>query len=159
MLGLPVQTCYWYVPSLVVPLQECKPLYLEYAKLEESHGLARHAMDIYARALAAVPRDERKAVLDVYVSRASDFFGIAKVGGAKGGKRGVRCMAWRSLPAPGGALRCAWGLKAVVWHCWPGAAVLSGRAGLFGMGVTQQGAVFSASWDVEGGRSARSNKG
>lgn len=61
------------------PLQECKPLYLEYAKLEETYGLARHAMDIYARALAAVPKAERKSVLDLYVSRASDFFGIAKV--------------------------------------------------------------------------------
>ncbi len=60
-------------------MQECKPLYLEYAKLEETYGLARHAMDIYARALAAVPKAERKSVLDLYVSRASDFFGIAKV--------------------------------------------------------------------------------
>ncbi|GFR43608.1 hypothetical protein Agub_g4705 [Astrephomene gubernaculifera] len=61
------------------PPQECKSLYLDYAKLEETHGLARHAMDIYGRALAAVPKDQRKSVLDVYVSRASDFFGIAKV--------------------------------------------------------------------------------
>ncbi|KAG2453740.1 hypothetical protein HYH02_001951 [Chlamydomonas schloesseri] len=61
------------------PAAECKPLYLEYAKLEETYGLARHAMDIYARALAAVPKGERKSVLDLYVSRASDFFGIAKV--------------------------------------------------------------------------------
>ncbi|KAG2493464.1 hypothetical protein HYH03_008281 [Edaphochlamys debaryana] len=61
------------------PPQECKPLYMEYAKLEETHGLARHAMDIYARALGAVPKEQRKGVLDVYVSRASDFFGIAKV--------------------------------------------------------------------------------
>ena len=36
-------------------------------------------MDIYARALLAVPRAERMAVLNLYVSRASDFFGITKV--------------------------------------------------------------------------------
>ncbi|GIL47375.1 hypothetical protein Vafri_4209 [Volvox africanus] len=61
------------------PAQDCKALFLEYAKLEETHGLARHAMDIYARALQAVPKDQRKNIIDIYVSRASDFFGIAKV--------------------------------------------------------------------------------
>ncbi|GLC45042.1 hypothetical protein PLESTB_001462400 [Pleodorina starrii] len=61
------------------PAQDCKSLYLDYAKLEETHGLARHAMDIYSRALQAVPKDQRKSVIDIYVSRASDFFGIAKV--------------------------------------------------------------------------------
>ncbi|EFJ51030.1 hypothetical protein VOLCADRAFT_103670 [Volvox carteri f. nagariensis] len=49
------------------PAQDCKSLYLDYAKLEETHGLARHAMDIYARALQAVPKDQRKAIIDIYV--------------------------------------------------------------------------------------------
>lgn len=67
--------CSWFLPCL----QECRLLYLEYAALEEAHGLAKHAMDIYERATRAVPKPERAQVYDIYVTRASDFFGIAKV--------------------------------------------------------------------------------
>lgn len=63
------------------PPPQAKQLYLEYAKLEETHGLARRAMEVYARALAHVPKEERLSVLDTYVARASDFFGVAKVRG------------------------------------------------------------------------------
>lgn len=34
-------------------------LYLLYAKLEEEHGLARHAMSVYERATSAVLPEER----------------------------------------------------------------------------------------------------
>eukprot|EP00879_Flechtneria_rotunda_P016677 GHRR01017452.1.p1 GENE.GHRR01017452.1~~GHRR01017452.1.p1 ORF type:complete len:759 (+),score=226.66 GHRR01017452.1:413-2689(+) len=61
------------------PLEQAKPLYLEYAALEEQHGLARHAMEVYERAIPAVPKDLRLSVVELYVSRATDFFGIAKV--------------------------------------------------------------------------------
>ena len=37
----------------------CVALYLLYAKLEEEHGLSRHAMAIYDRATKAVPADEQ----------------------------------------------------------------------------------------------------
>ena len=48
--------CILYVlpPSLV--------LYLLYAKLEEEHGLSRHAMAVYDRATKAVPAEEQLEV-------------------------------------------------------------------------------------------------
>lgn len=36
-------------------------------------------MRIYEAALAKVPQSERLAVLDVYLARASEFFGVGKV--------------------------------------------------------------------------------
>jgi hypothetical protein len=62
------------------PPEKAKPLFLEYAALEEQHGLARHAMEVYERAIPAVPKGERMSVVELYVSRATDFFGVAKVG-------------------------------------------------------------------------------
>lgn len=60
---------------------QARPLYLEYAKLEERYGLARHAMEVYDRAVRGVPAGERLGVLDIYIARATEFFGIAKVRG------------------------------------------------------------------------------
>jgi hypothetical protein len=37
-------------------------IYLLYAKLEEEHGLARHAMEIYNRATEAVDKEEKHLV-------------------------------------------------------------------------------------------------
>jgi hypothetical protein len=34
---------------------------------------------VYERAIPAVPKAERMSVVELYVSRATDFFGIAKV--------------------------------------------------------------------------------
>jgi pre-mRNA-splicing factor SYF1 len=62
------------------PAAACKPLFLAYAKYEEEHGLARNAMQIYDSAVKKVPEKERLAVYDIYVARASEFFGIGKVG-------------------------------------------------------------------------------
>ena len=52
---------------------------LQYARFEEDHGLAKHAMTIYDKASKTVPIDQRMAVYDIYIARAMDFFGIGKV--------------------------------------------------------------------------------
>jgi pre-mRNA-splicing factor SYF1 len=44
------------------PAKYAKPLYLMYGKLEEEHGLARHAMRIYDRATRAVSDEDRLEV-------------------------------------------------------------------------------------------------
>ena len=54
-------------------------LRLQYALLEEQHGLAKHAMEVYAKAVRMVPKAERMAVYDLYLAKASEFFGIGKV--------------------------------------------------------------------------------
>ena len=51
-------------------------LYLLYAKLEEEHGLARHAMAVYDRATRAVPPGEQLDMFCVYLKQAADVFGI-----------------------------------------------------------------------------------
>lgn len=61
------------------PPELSKPLFLQYAALEEEHGMARSAMEVYDQAVRTVPEDERLSVYDQYLSRASTFFGIAKV--------------------------------------------------------------------------------
>ena len=38
-----------------------------YAKLEEQHGMARHAMAVYNRAVDAVEKPERFAIFNVYL--------------------------------------------------------------------------------------------
>ena len=127
------------------PADHAKAIYLQYALLEEQHGLAKHAMEVgggggagdviylygasktrprrylvwrwergggwavysvwcieghaavgaqstpppvciqvYARAVRLVPKAERMAVYDLYLSKASEFFGIGKVRPAAG---------------------------------------------------------------------------
>ncbi len=61
------------------PKKEAKTFYLMYAKLEEEYGLGKRAMDVYDRAVVGVPVDERLSVYDIYVARAMEFFGVAKV--------------------------------------------------------------------------------
>eukprot|EP00771_Trimastix_marina_P000533 gnl/Trimastix_PCT/1553.p1 GENE.gnl/Trimastix_PCT/1553~~gnl/Trimastix_PCT/1553.p1 ORF type:complete len:878 (-),score=280.43 gnl/Trimastix_PCT/1553:33-2603(-) len=55
-----------------------RTLYLLYAKLEEDHGLIRHAMDIYARATDAVDEAQRLEMYEIYISRAASFYGVTK---------------------------------------------------------------------------------
>ena len=52
--------------------------FVMYANLEETHGLARHAMAIYKRAAAAVPEKDRARMYMLYVARAAERFGVAK---------------------------------------------------------------------------------
>lgn len=56
---------------------------LQYALLEERYGLAKHSIEIYSRAAAAVPKSERMAVYDMYLAKAQEFFGIGKVRATK----------------------------------------------------------------------------
>jgi pre-mRNA-splicing factor SYF1 len=63
---------------LQVPEADAKPLYLQYAKLEEDYGLARHALAVYDRATKAVPDHEKVNVYEIYIARASAFFGVSR---------------------------------------------------------------------------------
>merc|ERR1712142_424393 len=47
-----------------------------YAKLEENHGLSRHAMAVYERATKAIPKEERYDMYNIYIKRAAELFGI-----------------------------------------------------------------------------------
>ncbi|KAK9729646.1 pre-mRNA-splicing factor syf1 [Basidiobolus ranarum] len=59
------------------PAKFAKPLYLMYGKLEEEHGLAKHAMKIYDRATRAVSDEDRFEMFNFYIAKASASFGIA----------------------------------------------------------------------------------
>lgn len=58
------------------PPQFAKGLYLLYAKLEEDHGLAQHAMSIYDRATMAVLAEEQHEMFNIYIKRAAELFGV-----------------------------------------------------------------------------------
>ncbi|KAL3275770.1 hypothetical protein HHI36_020515 [Cryptolaemus montrouzieri] len=60
------------------PPEFAKNLYLLYAKLEEEHGMARHAMAVYDRATTAVPVGEVFEVFNIYIKRAAENYGIPK---------------------------------------------------------------------------------
>lgn len=60
------------------PAEDVKLLYLQYAKLEEDYGLARHAMKVYDRATKAVPDHEKMEIYDLYIARAAENFGVPK---------------------------------------------------------------------------------
>ncbi|KXS11643.1 TPR-like protein [Gonapodya prolifera JEL478] len=59
-----------------VPPKYAKPLYLAYAKLEEEHGLAKHAMRIYDRATSAAAESDRHTIFQIYLSKAATWFGL-----------------------------------------------------------------------------------
>lgn len=64
-------------------LENCPPnfaktLYLLYAKLEEEHGMARHAMAVYERATSAVLQEEMFDIFNIYIKRAAEIYGIPK---------------------------------------------------------------------------------
>lgn len=42
------------------PPEFAKPIFLQYALLEEQHGLAKHAMEVYSRAARTVPKVREK---------------------------------------------------------------------------------------------------
>lgn len=52
---------------------------MQYAAYEEKYGLARNAMAVYDAAVKKVPETDRPAVYEVYLARASEFFGVGKV--------------------------------------------------------------------------------
>lgn len=60
------------------PAKFAKFLYLLYAKLEEEHGMARHAMAVYERATTAVLPEETFEVFNIYIKRAAEIYGVPK---------------------------------------------------------------------------------
>lgn len=46
--------------------------------MEEEHGLARHAMQVYSRATKAVPPEEKLAIYNIYLQHAQQIYGITK---------------------------------------------------------------------------------
>ncbi|KAG8363579.1 hypothetical protein BUALT_Bualt19G0037100 [Buddleja alternifolia] len=62
----------------MAPAEALKPLYLEYAKLEEDYGLAKRAIQVYDQATKAVPRNEKLSMYEIYIARAAEIFGVPK---------------------------------------------------------------------------------
>ncbi|RZF38032.1 hypothetical protein LSTR_LSTR006431 [Laodelphax striatellus] len=60
------------------PPKFAKALYLLYAKLEEEHGLARHAMAVYERATSAVLPEEMFDLFNIYIKKAAEIYGVPK---------------------------------------------------------------------------------
>jgi pre-mRNA-splicing factor SYF1 len=61
-----------------VPADAVKPLYLQYAKLEEDYGLAKRAMKVYDQATKAVPNNEKLSMYEIYIARAAEIYGVPK---------------------------------------------------------------------------------
>ncbi|EPQ26017.1 uncharacterized protein PFL1_06470 [Pseudozyma flocculosa PF-1] len=59
------------------PPKYCKPILLMYGKLEEEHGLAKRAMNIYDRATRMVSTDDRFDMYAFYIAKAAANFGLA----------------------------------------------------------------------------------
>merc|ERR1719347_1313196 len=64
-------------------LDECpeeftKNIFLLYAKLEEEHGMARHAMAVYDRAVLAVEKKEQAEVYNIYLRKAAEIYGVTR---------------------------------------------------------------------------------
>lgn len=58
------------------PKKFAKAVYLLYAKLEESYGLARHAMAVYDRATKGVLPEEQYELFNIYIKRAAEIYGV-----------------------------------------------------------------------------------
>ncbi|XP_064649238.1 pre-mRNA-splicing factor SYF1-like [Lineus longissimus] len=58
------------------PAKFAKTLYLLYAKLEEDHGLARHAMAVYDRATRGVLPEEQYEMFNIYIKRVAEIYGV-----------------------------------------------------------------------------------
>lgn len=64
-------------------LENCLPeyakaIYLLYAKVEEEHGLGRHAMAILERATVAVKENEMFEMFNLYIKKAAEIFGLPR---------------------------------------------------------------------------------
>jgi len=60
------------------PEKFAKTFFLLFAKLEEQHGMARHAMNVYERSTKAVPTNERFDMYNLYIQKASEIYGVTK---------------------------------------------------------------------------------
>jgi pre-mRNA-splicing factor SYF1 len=61
-----------------VPPQFAKNFYLLYAKLEEEHGGARRAMNIYEKATTAVDKKDQYQMFNIYIQKAAALYGVTK---------------------------------------------------------------------------------
>ncbi|KAK7315172.1 hypothetical protein VNO77_33706 [Canavalia gladiata] len=62
----------------LAPFNQVKPLYQQYAKLEEDYGLAKQAMKIYDQATKPVPNNEKLSMYEIYIACADEIFGVPK---------------------------------------------------------------------------------
>ncbi|XP_023752205.1 uncharacterized protein LOC111900559 [Lactuca sativa] len=62
----------------MAPAEVVKPLYIQYAKLEEDYGLAKRAMRVYDQGTKAVPSNEKLSMYEIYIARAAEIFGVPK---------------------------------------------------------------------------------
>lgn len=60
------------------PKEKIAIFYYLYAKLEQDYGLINHAIEVYDKAVRDVPDKEKVEVLNVYMQKACDFFGVGK---------------------------------------------------------------------------------
>merc|ERR1712137_427381 len=61
-----------------VPADLAKILYITYAEIEEEYGYVRHAMSVYDRATRAVTDEDKYAVFQLYIARATEYFGVTR---------------------------------------------------------------------------------
>ena len=80
---------------LQAPPANSKELFLGHAALEETYGLAKRSMEVYDAAVRTVPPEERLEVYNLFVSRASQFFGVGKVSCSEG----QLCCSWLCIGA------------------------------------------------------------
>ncbi|KAG1714240.1 Pre-mRNA-splicing factor SYF1 [Nymphon striatum] len=59
------------------PAKFSRAFYMLYAKLEEDHGLARHAMAIYDRATKAVLPEQQFEMFNIYIKKAAEIYGVS----------------------------------------------------------------------------------
>lgn len=62
----------------MAPADQVKPIYLQYAKLEEDYGLAKRVMQVYDQATKAVPNNEKLSMYEIYIARAAEIFGVPR---------------------------------------------------------------------------------
>lgn len=60
------------------PPEFAKCFYLFYSKLEEEHGMARHAMAVYERATSAVTQEEMFDMFNIYIKKAAEIYGLPR---------------------------------------------------------------------------------
>lgn len=61
-----------------VPSELAKIIYITYAEVEEEYGYVRHAMSIYDRACRVVADDDKYSLYQLYISRATEYFGVTR---------------------------------------------------------------------------------
>ncbi|KAL6287547.1 hypothetical protein ACE6H2_011937 [Prunus campanulata] len=67
-----------FAAAFTAPANAKKPLYLQFAKLEEDYGLAKCAMKDYDEATKAVPNHEKLSMYEIYIARVVEILGIPK---------------------------------------------------------------------------------